>query len=143
MRVKSNSIYKVFVWTPLSAGLLALVLARTSTSAADAQAALCSNLTTFQQSVEELTQLDSYSTLGELKAATSIVRHTFGAVQQSNSEVRNNQVDALETAYQDLGNVITDLPDDISIQDAANNLQPQIAAVQSARQQVTSGVECP
>jgi hypothetical protein len=143
MAVKSNRSYKVLVGVATSMGLLALALACSSPSSADAQAALCSNLTTFQVSVEELTQLDRYSTMGEVKAATDMVRHSFEAVQQANAEVRNTQVDALEGAYGDLQNAIEDLPDDAVVQEAVTSLQPQIAAVQSAREQVTSGVECP
>jgi hypothetical protein len=81
--------------------------------------------------------------MGELKAATDMVRHSFEAVQQSNAEVRNAQVDTLENAYEDLRSAIDDLPDETPIQGAVTSLQPQIAAVQSARQQLTSGVECP
>jgi hypothetical protein len=143
MEGKSNDLYKVLVGIAASVGLLALALACSSPSSADAQAALCSNLTTFQQSVDRLTNLNSYSTMGELKAATNDVRNSFQAVSQSNAEVKNAQVDTLTNAYDDLQGAIDDLPDETSIQDAASSLQPQIAAVQSARQQVRSGVDCP
>ena len=141
MGVKSNYPYKVLVW--VAVGLLALALACSSPSSADAQVALCSNLTTFQQSVEELTNLDSYSTMGEVKAAANMVRHPFDAVQQSNAEVKNAQVDALRNTYEDLQSAIADLPDAATVEDAKASLQPQIAAVQAAREQVSSRVECP
>jgi hypothetical protein len=142
MRVKSNHRYKVLVW--VAVGLLALALACSSPSSADAQVALYSNLTTFQQSVEELTNLDSYSTMGEVKAAANMARHPFDAVQQSNAEVKNAQVDALRNAYEDLQSAIAALPDDATVgEDAKASLQPQIAAVQAAREQVSSRVECP
>jgi hypothetical protein len=143
MEVKSNRPYKVLVWTTISMGLLALTLACSSPSSAEAQATLCSNLTTFQVSVEELTNLDRYSTTGEVKAATDMVRHSFEAVRQSNAEVNNAQVEALENAYEDLRGAIDDLPDETPIAEAVRSLQPQIAAARSARQQATSGVECP
>jgi len=143
MEVKSNHPYKVLVWVATAVGLLALALACSSPSSADPQGALCSNLTTFQQSVEKLTNLNSYSTVGEVKAARDDARNSFQAVRQANADVKNAQVDALVNAYDDLQNAINDLPDDTTVQDAANSLQPQIAAVQSARQQVRSGVECP
>jgi hypothetical protein len=138
MAVKSNRPYQVLGWVTTSMGLLALALACASPSAAEAQAALCSNLT-----AEEFTNLDRYSTTGEVKAAADVVRHSFEAVQQANAEVRNAQVDALENAYQDLQGAIDDLPDETPIAEAVRSLQPQIAAVRSARQEVTSGVECP
>jgi hypothetical protein len=143
MAVKSNRTYKVLGWVTIFMGLLALTLACASPSAAEAQATLCSNLTTFQMSVEELTNLDRYSTTGEVKAAADMVRHSFEAVQQANAEVNNAQVEALENAYQDLRGAIDDLPDETPIPEAVRSLQPQIAAVRSARQEVTSGVECP
>jgi hypothetical protein len=143
MAVKSNRPYQVLGWVTTSMGLLALALACTSPSAAEAQAALCSNLTVFQQSVEEFSNLDRYSTTGEVKAAADVVRHSFEAVQQANAEVRNAQVDTLENAYEDLRGAIEDLPDETPIAEAVRSLQPQIAAVRSARQEVTSGVECP
>ena len=114
MGVKSNYPYKVLVW--VAVGLLALALACSSPSSADAQVALCSNLTTFQQSVEELTNLDSYSTMGEVKAAANMARHPFDAVQQSNAEVKNAQVDALRNPYEDLQSAIADLPDDATVE---------------------------
>jgi hypothetical protein len=141
MRVKSNHPYKVLVW--VAVGLLALALACSSPSSADAQVALCSNLTTFQQSVEELTNLDSYSTMGEVKAAANMARHPFDAVQQSNAEVKNAQVEALRNNYEDLQVAIAALPDDATVEDAKASLQPQIAAVQAAREEVSSRVECP
>jgi hypothetical protein len=143
MAVTSNRSYKVLVWVPTAAGLVALALACSSPSSADAQVALCSNLTTFQQSVEELTTLDSYSTMGEVKAAASMVRPSFDAVQQSNAEVNNAQVDTLRNAYEGLQSAIANLPDDATVEEAATSLQPQIAAVQSAREQVNSRMECP
>jgi hypothetical protein len=143
MAVKSNHLYQVLGWVTISMGLLALALACASPSAADAQATLCSNLTTFQQSVEEFTNLDRYSTTGEVKAAADMVRHSFEAVRQTNAEVNNTQVETLENAYQDLQGAIDDLPDETPIAEAVRSLQPQIAAVRSARQEVTSGVECP
>jgi 3'-phosphoadenosine 5'-phosphosulfate sulfotransferase len=124
-------------------GLLALALACSGPSSDDAQAALCSNLATFQQSVDKLTNLNSYSTVGELKAARDDARNSFQAVSQANAAVRNAQVDALVNAYDDLQNAIGDLPDEATVQEAATSLQPQVAAVQSAREQVRSGVECP
>ncbi len=143
MGVKSNYPYKVLVWVATAVGLLALALACSSPSSADAQVALCSNLTTFQQSVEELTNLDSYSTMGEVKAVANMARHSFDAVEQSNAEVKNAQVDALRNTYEDLQSAIADLPDDATVEDAKASLQPQIAAVQAAREQVSSRVECP
>jgi hypothetical protein len=143
MEGKSNDLYKVLVGIAAPVGLLALALACSSPSSADAQAALCSNLTAFQQSVDRLTNLNSYSSMGELKEATNDVRASFQAVSQSNATVKNAQVDTLTNAYDDLRGAIDDLPDETSIQDAASSLQPQIAAVQSARQQVRSGVDCP
>jgi outer membrane biogenesis lipoprotein LolB len=141
MRVKSNHPYKVLVW--VAVGLLALALACSSPSSADAQVALCSNLTTFQQSVEELTNLDSYSTMGEVKAAANMARHSFDAVEQANAEVKNAQVEALRNNYEDLQVAIAALPDDATVEDAKASLQPQIAAVQAAREEVSSRVECP
>jgi hypothetical protein len=143
MAVKSNWSYKVLGWVATAVGLLALALACSSPSSADAQVALCSNLTTFQQSVEELTTLDSYSTMGEVKAAANMARHSFDAVQQANAEVNNAQVDTLRNAYEDLQSAIAALPDDATVEEAATSLQPQIAAVQSARDQVSSRMECP
>jgi hypothetical protein len=144
MAVKSNCTYKVLVWVATMVGLLVLALACSNPPpSADAQIALCSNLTTFQQSVEELTNLDSYSTMGEVKAAANMARHSFDAVQQANAEVNNAQVDTLRTAYEDLQSAIADLPDDATVEEAASSLQPQIAAVQTARDQVNARVECP
>jgi hypothetical protein len=143
MAVTSNRSYKALVWVATAVGLLALALACSSPSSADAQVALCSNLTTFQQSVEELTNLGSYTTMGEVKAAANMARHPFDAVQQSNAEVNNAQVEALGNAYENFQSAIADLPDDTTVEEAATSLQPQIAAVQTAREQVSSRVECP
>ncbi len=139
----SNRSYKALVGVATAVGLLALALACSSPSSADAQVALCSNLTTFQQSVEELTNLDSYSTMGEVKAAANMARHSFDAIQQANAEVNNAQVDTLGNAYEDLQSAIANLPDDATVEEAATSLQPQIAAVQTAREQVSSRMECP
>jgi hypothetical protein len=94
--------------------------------------------------VEELTNLDSYSTMGEVKAAANMARYPFDAVQQANAEVKNAQVDDLRNNYEDLQVAIAALPDDATVgEDAKASLQPQIAAVQAAREQVSSRVECP
>jgi hypothetical protein len=143
MIVESNRPYKVLVWVVTVVGLLAMALACSNPSPADAQSALCSNLATFQQSVNKLTNLSSYSTVGEIKSARDDARNSFQAVREANTTLKNVQVDALANAYDDLQNAISDLPDEATVQEAATSLQPQIAAVQSAREQVSSGVECP
>jgi hypothetical protein len=142
MGVKSNSLYKVFMWIAASVGLIALGLACDDPSPEEAQAALCSDLIVFEQSMDNLTDLRAHSSVEELKTAMDDARDSYNEVVDSAAEVGNDRVDTVVDAYEDLQNAIDDLPDETTIQDGAASLQPEISAVVSARQDLRTGSGC-
>ena len=107
-----------------------------------AEASLCDSLDSFQAAVSDLRDLNEDSSKEELEAARDDVGEALEQVISDASDLAGIRVDSLQTAFGDLRTAIDDLPDDTSISDAVDELEPQFDAIGTAFQAIFAGLNC-
>jgi hypothetical protein len=127
----------------LSLFLLVSCTNESSQSTQDKKAELCTNLARFKTAVATLKSMSPNSTVGDFRQARDQVKTTFAAVKTSAQSVQEAKVAELETAYQALDTAVTSVPDTATLNQAAASIAPQVAAVEAAEDQVSSGLSCP
>jgi hypothetical protein len=108
----------------------------------EAQAELCTNLAVLQQNMASLAAVGQNSTVGQLKDAQAAVSESFQAVKDSVAQVQGIEIDALDQAYQNLDKAVNDISDNDTIADAVASVQPAVADVQAAQEQLYAGASC-
>ncbi|MBF2046758.1 MAG: hypothetical protein IGS54_05220 [Elainella sp. C42_A2020_010] len=109
----------------------------------DKKTELCTNLARLNTSVATLKSLSPSSTVSDLQAARDQVKTTFADVKTSAQAVQEAKVADLEQAYQELDKAVNAIPQTATLNQAAQSIAPQVAAVENARNQVEAGVNCP
>ncbi len=128
----------------LSVVLVAAVLSVSLVACGDeeAEASLCDSLSGFQSSVSDLRDLDDDSSKEELEAARDDVGEALDQVISDASDLAGVRLDGLQSAFGDLRTAIDDLPDDTSISDAVEELEPQLDSIGTAFQAIFAGLNC-
>jgi chaperonin cofactor prefoldin len=127
----------------LGAAVLLLCAAGcTQPSPEEAKTQFCTDMADFETALEELQSLNETANVGEVRAAEDNVTQAWNNVKNSAQTVGEVNTDQLEAAYNDLDKAVQDLPADITVQEAMQQLQPQIDAVKQAWQQVFSSANC-
>lgn len=108
----------------------------------EAEASLCDSLAEFQTSLSNLRDLNEDSTKEELEAARDDVGEALDQVISDASDLAGVRIDSLQTAFGDLRTAIDDLPDDTSISDAVEELEPQLDAIGTAFQGIFAALNC-
>lgn len=128
----------------ISVALLAAVLSVSLIACGDeeAEASLCDSLGSFETAVTNLRELDSDSSKEELEAARDDVGDALEQVIEDASDLAGIRLDSLQTAFGDLRAAIDDLPDDTSVSDAVDELEPQLDAIGTAFQGIFAGLNC-
>jgi chromosome segregation ATPase len=110
----------------------------------EAMADLCTDLTELQASVQNLSQVASNpnATVDQLEDARDEVDEQLDAVQSAAEDVDEAEVDALNEAYDNLDQSIDDIDDNATLADASASVQDEIAAVNTAWEQVLTGLNC-
>jgi hypothetical protein len=110
----------------------------------EAMADLCTDLTELQASVQNLTQVSTNpnATVDQLEDARDEVNEQMDAVESAAEDVDQAEVDALNEAYDNLDQAIDDIDDSATLADASASVQDEIQAVNTAWDQVLSGLQC-
>jgi ABC-type transporter Mla subunit MlaD len=110
----------------------------------EALADLCTDLTELQASVQNLTQVSTNpnATVDQLEDARDEVNEQMDAVESAAEDVDQAEVDALNEAYDNLDQAIDDIDDSATLADASASVQDEIQAVNTAWDQVLSGLQC-
>lgn len=109
----------------------------------DKKAELCTNLARLNTSIAALRSLSPSSTVGDLKKAQEQVRADYNNVKTSAQAVQEARVADLDAAYANLDKAIAAVPSTATLQQATQSVTPQVTAVQTARDQMNSGLQCP
>jgi len=127
----------------LTTGLLLLIASCASQpTTADQKAELCRNLATLNTSIATLRSMGPNSSVGDFRKAQDNVKDAYNAVKKSAEAVQDAKVADLDRAYDDLEKAIRRVPNNATMQQAAQSIQPQVAAVQAAQDQARSGLNC-
>lgn len=132
----------------LLAALPVLLLASCTTQSPqanvqDKKAELCTNLARLNTSIATLRSLSPSSTVGDFKKAEDGVRTAYNNVKNSAQAVQEAKTAELDQAYANLDKAMQAVPKTATLQQAAQSIQPQVQAVQTARDQVNAGLQCP
>jgi multidrug resistance efflux pump len=131
-----------FSLTALLLLFLASCANETTPTAAEKQAALCTDLARFRTSVASLKSLSPNSTVGDLKQAQDEVKATFNQVKTSAASVQEARVAELEQAQGELDTAIQGISDTATLQQATESVAAEVAAVEAAQVQMESSLNC-
>ncbi len=127
----------------LTTVLLLLIASCTSQpTTADKKAELCRNLATLNTSIATLRSMGPNSSVGDFRKAQDNVKAAYNAVKKSTEAVQDAKVADLDRAYADLEQAMRRVPNNATMQQAAQSIQPQVAAVQAAQDQARAGLNC-
>jgi uncharacterized phage infection (PIP) family protein YhgE len=104
---------------------------------------LCTNLARLNTSIATLRSLSPSSTVGDFKKATEQVKTAYNNVKTSAAAVQEAKTAELDAAYANLDKAITSVPSNATLQQATQSVTPQVQAVQTARDQINTGLQCP
>lgn len=112
-------------------------------SVADQKAQLCTDLARFNTSVASLKSMSPSSTVSDFRAARDEVKANFEQVKLTAQSVQEAKVAELETAYQGLDSAVQSIPETATLQQAMDSVSEQVVAVEDARAQMNTDLNCP
>jgi hypothetical protein len=102
----------------------------------------CMKLAELEQSLITLAAITPDSTVGDVKKAQEEVTQSIAELKASLQELDQAKLQALEVANDELDKNIQTLPEQDTLAEAAATIQPQVEAVEAARAQLSSDLEC-
>jgi hypothetical protein len=127
----------------LAFALLVLAGCGSSTPATpSAQTQLCKSLANLHGTVQQLTQVNGSTTIGEVKSYGRDIGAALTQVQESAATVHTARVSDLNSAVDTLQHTINTLPNSTTLSQAAATIKTQAASVQTARAQLGDQVGC-
>lgn len=108
----------------------------------EANAEFCTDLATLRQNMASLTAISPDSTVGQLKDAKAAVTESFRDVKDSAAQMQTIRIDKLEQAHEDLDRAINNISNNDRISEALASVQPAIAEVQAAEEELHAGAAC-
>jgi ribosome recycling factor len=128
--------------TFLMAVLTLMTLTACRESDEDLQADACTELNNLQASLAALAALGPTSTVDQYKDATKEVHESAQDAARAVRRVEDERAEELRDAEENLEDAVDDVDDDQAVVGALAQIQPQIAAVESARDQMTASLNC-
>jgi hypothetical protein len=123
--------------------VFALVACQPTQTGAEAVATFCGDLRALNRSVAALGVTTGVATVGEYQQRMKAVEDTWTDLKESAKAVPQARTNDLETAVNDLQQTVRGIPSNSTLAEAARTVEPKVAAVGRARDQVGSGVRCP
>ena len=128
--------------TFLMAVLALMTLTACRDSDAELQADACTELNNLQASLAALAALGPTSTVDQYQDAVEEVHESAQDAARAVRRVEEERADELRDAEKDLDEAVDDVDDDEAIAAGLAQIQPQIAAVAAARDQMTASLNC-
>lgn len=110
----------------------------------EAMADLCTDLTELQTSVQNFAQVSTNpnATVDQLEDALDEVNEQLDAAENSAEDVDQVELDQLSDAYDSLDQAVDDIDDSATLADASASVQDEITAVNTAWEQLLTGLQC-
>lgn len=110
----------------------------------EAKADLCTDLTELQTSVQNFAQVSTNpnATVDQLEDARDEVNEQLDAAENSAEDVDQVELDQLSDAYDSLDQAVDDIDDSATLADASASVQDEITAVNTAWEQLLTGLQC-
>jgi hypothetical protein len=109
---------------------------------ADAQAAYCEDLQTFQQAVAAVRDLPEDATVDEFESAMQVVDDAYEEMQSSAWELADAQTEALEAQHDELRQAVDGITDETTLVEARTVISTSVEAYKSTFDEAI-GVSCP
>ncbi len=108
----------------------------------EAEAQLCKNLGELGVALENMENTSLRSSVGDIRDGWDQVKSAMENVRKSSTQVTRIRLDKLNTAYDNLGRAVQDLPDDATVPQAIQTLRPEIQAVRDEQQNLLADLNC-
>ncbi len=130
----------------IAAPVVALVLLVAACGGDESQASaeqnLCQALGNYASAVAGLQGLSLQSTKQDIQTQVEAVQSAWDGVTSAAQDVASADVNAIESAQSNLQDAVNGLSDDTTLEQAAQDLQPQLQALAQAYQQTYNGLDC-
>lgn len=113
------------------------------TTTADLEAELCANLDQFGTALVEISQVNAQSSVSDLRTARENVAQSYQSVRESAAAVEASRLADLEAAYGAFDDTVNNISGDDTLGEAATQVQTSLANIESAREQLDAGLNCP
>lgn len=107
-----------------------------------AEANYCKDLVALKQALVELAAITPNSKIGDVRKAQANVDKALAHLKKSTAEVKEAKLEAVEKAYNDLDKTIKKIPNRDTLAQAAATVKPKVEAVEVARAQLQTQVNC-
>jgi hypothetical protein len=109
----------------------------------EAEADLCTNLADLETALVDLSQINTDSQVRELRTAKENVAKAYQNVQDSAATVEEARLNDLQTAYDEFDKTVNDISGRDTVGEAATSVAASMANIQTAREQLSTGLNCP
>ena len=131
------------------AAVLLLVLALAVVSAAcgeeetteEAKQQLMTDLQAFETTVNAMASLSATSTVEEWKSAREDTQEAWDKVVTSAADVKEAEINNVQSAWDELAKAVDDLPDDATLQDALPQLTEELNSLKAAYDDLYNGLQ--
>jgi negative regulator of replication initiation len=108
------------------------------------EAAICSELATVNQALEQVATLTPASTVGEARAAQQTLEQSIAALKTSENQLQKLRVEAFSKVLDGFRGEVAKASanKDQTLEEAANELKPKAMAVIAARKALSAAVQC-
>ena len=103
---------------------------------------VCKYLVLFEQSIDDLQVAEKFGDQNALEAHFEVVRMNFNDLVQSASALEMAEQDDFEAAVNNLMEQADQLPEDVTVTDALQQLQEPIQGVVEAAENLKAGLNC-
>ena len=108
----------------------------------EASSAFCSDLDALGDALDAYGDLDAQSTIDEVEEAQEDVASAYEDVLDSGADVTDARLDDLESAFDDLDASVDDVSGEDTVGEAITSIAANAQAVEAARADVRSAVNC-
>jgi hypothetical protein len=123
--------------------LIGLLGNRTDASQAGAQDSFCSSLSGLQSSIQSLTSLSPTSaSKSDYQSAVSDVESEWNQVKSAAGDLKEADMNTLDSAWDDFESAVKDVPDDASVSDALSDISQSADSLASTTKSTLTGPDC-
>lgn len=114
-----------------------------SPTAQENETAACDAYTAYTAALDSArAELSASSTIGEIQAARDEVKAAHTTLDKAVENVDVDRLKDLNEAYDAFDKAVSDLDPNASVPEAVNSLEPQISAIEAAKQELTADIKC-
>ena len=123
--------------------LIGLLGNRSDSSQAGAQDSFCSSLSGLQSSIQSLTSLSPTSaSKSDYQSAVSDVESEWNQVKSAAGDLKEADMNTLDSAWDDFESAVKDVPDDASVSDALSDISQSADSLASTTKSTLTGPDC-